>query len=233
MKKNGNRKGNVRGIFLVSVFILCAALVLWRRWSDKSSSNPGQASVRDSLYQQQRKIAYGNAYLEMTKLVKSGDIIVRKGTDMTSMLLRRFNLKDPAYSHAGIVSFEHDTIFVYHALGGELNPEQPIQKDLLWNYGNPAVNQAIGLFRSTLDSTTLNKVLAMAKESWQLKIPFDTAFDLSTDDNLYCTEFVAKIFENAIGNSIFHRSELKGKIYIAVDDLTGNNRFKKLEAWKY
>jgi hypothetical protein len=56
------------------------------------------------------------------KIVATGDLVVRTGNDFTSESLRSLNQRDKTYSHCGIASIENDTVFVYHALGGELIP---------------------------------------------------------------------------------------------------------------
>lgn len=222
-----------RGIFLVSIFIICTAAVLWRRFGTADTKNPGQQHVRDSLYQQKRVLVYNaKVYSQAVQLAHDGDIVVRLGTDMTSELLRRMNLKDPTYSHAGIISKEHDTIFVYHALGGEFNPDQQLIREPLWLFGHPKGNKRLGLYRIEIDSLTIKRLIAVVQQTYQQHIPFDTAFNLSTKDRLYCTEFVANSFEIALHDTaFFHRSQVGGKLYIGVDDLT--EKAKKIHRWEY
>ncbi len=234
--KNGIRKGSNRGIIIVSIFIICAVVVLWRRYGTNNSDNPeGPQAFRDSLFQQKRQLHYNSkVYINAIRLANTGDIAVRLGTDMTSEMLRHLSLTDPSYSHAGIISRENDTVFVYHALGGETNPDQKIVREPLWNFGLPKANKALGIYRMQTDSVTLTRLMNTVKDFYQQQIRFDTAFDLSTKDRMYCTELVSCAFEKTMGDSIiFHRSQANGKIYIAVDDLTGNKRVQRVAGWKY
>lgn len=234
--KNAIKKGSNRGLIIVSIFIICTVAVLWRRWGGSNRSNPeGQQALRDSLFQQKRQLQYNSkVYLNAIRLANSGDIAVRLGTDMTSEMLRHLNLTDPSYSHAGIISREGDTVFVYHALGGETNPDQKIVREPLWNFGLPKSNKALGLYRFSMDSITQKRLIGIVQTFYQQQIPFDTAFDLGSKNRMYCTELVSCSFEKALGDSaIFHRSQANSKTYIAVDDLTGNRQVKKVAAWKY
>src|SRR5689334_9587573 len=51
--------------------------------------------------------------------VESGDVVFRLGHGFISESMRKFSLKDPRYSHAGIISIENGKPVVYHLLGGE------------------------------------------------------------------------------------------------------------------
>lgn len=231
--KNVSRNARMRGIFLVSIFIICTAAVLWRRFGVSNSGNPGPTAVRDSLYQQKRLLHYNTkVYSKALRLADNGDIVVRLGTDLTSEMLRHINLTNPAYSHAGIINREHDTLFVYHALGGEFNADQQLIREPLWRFGHPAGNKRLGLYRIAMDSIALRQLIAAVQETYRNKIPFDTAFDLATKNRLYCTEFVACSFEKALHDTaFFHRSVAGGKKYIGVDDII--SKAEKIGSWEY
>lgn len=224
-----------RGIFLVSLFMICTVAVLWRRFGASNTNNPEQQSVRDSLYQQKRVLLYNTkVYSKAVRLANNGDIVVRLGTDLTSELLRNMNGKDRTYSHAGIISREQDTLFVYHALGGELNPDQQLVREPLWIFGHPAGNKKLALYRIKMDNYSGQQLLAIVQQVYGQRIPFDTAFSLATNDRLYCTEFVAFCYEKALQDTtLFHRSTAGNKQYIGVDDLTGSNQAIKIESWTY
>jgi hypothetical protein len=224
-----------RDIIIVSLFILCTIAVIWQRWQ-VNKQNPGQQqAVRDSLYQQKRQFVYNSrVYSKAVRLAKTGDIVVRLGNDMTSEMMRSMNLTDPSYSHAGIISREGDTVFVYHALGGELNPNEQIRKEPLWQFGRPNGSKALGIYRVQMDSATYQRLMEAVHSFYQRHMPFDNSFDLRTKDRLYCTEFVSCCFEQAFKDTgFFQRSTAGGKTYIAPDNLTGNKRALKVAAWKY
>ncbi len=56
-------------------------------------------------------------------------MVLRTGNDFTSESLRQLSFTDKTYSHCGIASIENDSIFIYHALGGEWNPDEKLRRD--------------------------------------------------------------------------------------------------------
>ena len=69
------------------------------------------------------------------------DLIRRTGNDFTSDVMRKLSLNNKTYSHSGIASFENDTLFVYHSMGGEWNPDKKIRRDPFELYCNPKENR--------------------------------------------------------------------------------------------
>ena len=81
-------------------------------------------SKADSIAEAQKN---ARAFLQIDsvkKMISTGDLIVRTGNDFTSESLRSLNQRNQTYSHCGIASVENDSLFVYHSLGGEWNPDQ-------------------------------------------------------------------------------------------------------------
>jgi hypothetical protein len=154
------------------------------------------------------------------KIIRSGDLVTRTGNDFTSEMLRKLNQHDNTYSHCGIASIENDSVFIYHALGGEFNPDQKIRKDLFAGFCEPYNNRGFGIFRFQLPPAALNKTVLAAKESYLAGIMFDMKFDLATNDRVYCAEFVYKSFLAGSNHTIpFNISRLKDFMYVGVDDL--------------
>src|SRR5664279_3877987 len=98
---------------------------------------PGKDSVAE---EQKIRAALDSIFLD-EKLVKQGDLVVRTGIDFTSETMRDFCEKDKTYSHCGIASIEHDSIFVYHSIGGEWNPNQKLRRDPFDVFCNPFENR--------------------------------------------------------------------------------------------
>ncbi len=94
-------------------------------------------------------------------------------------------------------------------------------------------NNAFGIYRP-VEEVIKNKVVTASKKIYAAKIPFDMKFDLTTDDKLYCAEFVIKTFEHASQDKIkFNHSFIKKFEFVGIDDITGNKLFKKITAVKY
>src|SRR5690606_16994933 len=107
------------------------------------------------------------------------------GNDFTSDVMRKLSLVDKTYSHCGIASLENDTLFVYHAMGGEWNPDKKIRRDPFILFCNPHENRGFGIFRYKLPDSLLDQFLSNVSSYYQKGILFDLKFDLTTDDKMY------------------------------------------------
>ncbi|RFM27712.1 YiiX/YebB-like N1pC/P60 family cysteine hydrolase [Deminuibacter soli] len=153
-------------------------------------------------------------------LLQPGDIITRTGTDFTSESLRRLCRRDNTYSHCGIVNIENDSIVVYHALGGETSANQQLKREPLAVFCNGNSNKGFGIFRMPLTPAVYHRVDSMVHACYAAGLPFDMAFDLHTDDKMYCSEFVYKTFSRAFGNPHLFTTTTTGSLqYAGVDDI--------------
>jgi len=188
--------------------------------TNSKSENQLYQSKEDSLIQKQKII---NAYViidSVKSIIRSGDMITRTGADFTSESLRNLNQRDQTYSHCGIASIENDTIFVYHALGGDFNPDQKILRQPIEVFAQPGDNRGFGIFRFQLSGSETDSVLATAKGLFQAGIMFDLQFNLATDNRMYCAEYIYKSYFWGTGKKlIFPISHIKDFTFIGVDDL--------------
>lgn len=167
-------------------------------------------------------------------IVADGDVITRTGIDFTSQALKQFCKQDDTYSHCGIILKENDSFFVYHAIGGELNPKQTLQREWLPWFCDGASNEGIGIFRFNMDSITLEKEKKFIAEKFATGILFDMNFDLKSDDKMYCSEFVAKTLMHAFqNNQLFDTTHIQGLDYFAVDNIFLNKNCREIHRFKY
>jgi hypothetical protein len=164
--------------------------------------------------------------------VKHGDVITRTGNDFTSRSLRKMQQHDQTYSHCGIVAIEKDSVFVYHALGGEFNPNQTILKQPITQFCNWQENFGIGLFRFNVSETNKNKIVNEAAVFYRKKIPFDLHFSLQSIDSLYCAEYVQKAVNQATALP-FDTSYIKTFPFFGVDNITQQQKCVPIFAIKY
>lgn len=164
------------------------------------------------------------------KAIQNGDIVTRLGNDFTSECLRQINVRDKTWSHCGIASIEHDSIFVYHSLGGEFNPDQQLRRDHLQVFAGPATNRGIGIFRQPLSVKELYALLIIVKKLHAAGVMFDMEFDLQTDERMYCAEFVYKAFLWATNQRVhFSTSSVNEKIFVGVDDIFLHPQCKQIK----
>lgn len=153
-------------------------------------------------------------------MVRTGDLVMRTGNDFTSDMLEQLCLTDKTYSHCGIATIENDSIFVYHAMGGEWNPDEKLRRDPFELFCNPYENRGVGIFRFDLDKMGMNRLDSVVKAWYKEERRFDMKFDLSTDDRLYCAEFVTKAVEAASHHKItFSTTTINKFVYVAPDNL--------------
>lgn len=137
----------------------------------------------------------------LKKLLRSGDLIFRNGTDDVSRAARSFNRKDTSYSHCGLVLIENGMPYVYHALGGVYNPDQKLMRQPVDSFANPKDNNAVGAWRYHLDSVQINRLKAVVHYYYLTGLKFDLFFNFKSDDRMYCAEFVYKSLRAATDSS--------------------------------
>jgi hypothetical protein len=158
--------------------------------------------------------------LAAKKNIQTGDMITRTGNDFTSFCFRQFCQADKTYSHCGIAVVEGDTVFVYHALGGEFNPDQKILKEPFEVFVASFANNGFGVFRFNLPPHQFRDLIKNAEESFRNGISFDMKFDLATDDKMYCSEYTAKMYRRACQNdTLFTPSRIATFEFLSPDNL--------------
>ncbi len=171
---------------------------------------------------------------EAIACIQSGDLVTRYGNDLTSFLLVNMNPVDKSFSHCGVASIEKDTVFIYHAIGGEFNPDQKLKRETLFSFAHPADNKALGIFKPELQAGALPLLLQHVKKEFAAGLRFDMDFDLQTDDRQYCSEFAAKSYGLVWeGLSWVKITEQAGRRFIPVDALFLNEKMKEKKRWSY
>ncbi len=157
-------------------------------------------------------------------LLRSGDLVMRTGADVISYMLCQMNQEQKKYSHCGLVMIEHGYPFVYHSIGGEDNPNEKLRRDSANFFFSPANNLGFGIARYDADSTHLSMLGKVVRRLYKEGHRFDLKFDLSTDDRLYCAEFVYKAVDEAMGDTTYIRPiTRKGFTFVGVDNLYCNS----------
>ena len=176
-----------------------------------------------AAYREKLQMKFADSLKQIEKLIQNGDIITRTGNDYTSESLRSLNRRDKTFSHCGIAYKEGDSVFVYHAIGGEWNPEEKIRKESFFSFVNIQTNNSFGIFSYDSAAYKKKEFFSVVKNWFNEGIKFDMKFDLKTDDRMYCAEFVAKALEKSSHHKILiDRSRIGGFEFIGIDDITQN-----------
>jgi Permuted papain-like amidase enzyme, YaeF/YiiX, C92 family len=199
---------------------LCSCLFFLLAGCSNVNNNKLTVAKKDALKELQK---IERAFIKINaakQVVATGDLIVRTGNDFTSESLRSLNQRDKTYSHCGIASIENGSLFVYHALGGEFNPDEKIRKDKFEIFAEPYSNRGIGIYRYPLLQGEIKKLMLTVKTLHEMGIIFDMKFDLQSNDRMYCAEFVYKAYVmGTAGKLQFNTSHINQFAFIGIDDL--------------
>lgn len=125
------------------------------------------------------------------ELFQDGDLLFRKGKGIFSGFFSAAGKEKSSYSHVGLVSIKGNKIFVIHTEASELTgigfaKIEPI--DVFLDDDNAYY---ASLYRLKGNTEIYGKNAVKIAETFvKMHIPFDTAFDMKTEDKLYCTELV-------------------------------------------
>ena len=188
------------------------------------SSQPALPAIHlttaDSMQNEQRLAKADFRIGEVKPLIKTGDVVTRTGNDFTSESLRKLCRRNTTYSHCGIASIENDSLFIYHTLGGEWNPDEKLKRESFEQFADPYTNNGLGLFRFDMSQIEVTQLIKVVHRLFSEHLKFDMKFDLSTDDRMYCAEFLYKSFKEASKQQImFAKSRIGDFEFIGVDDI--------------
>jgi hypothetical protein len=123
-------------------------------------------------------------------LIRTGDLILRTGTDFSSDEVKAISPSDKTYSHAGIALVDSSGIFVYHIEPDHLHVGDKVRKEPLDSFCNPQKNMGIAIARYDLSLSEKSIFLSYMEKQYSNKIPFDIHFDLRSTDSMYCSEMI-------------------------------------------
>jgi hypothetical protein len=212
----------------------CCLLFFLIDCNSENNYNNFTVSKTDSIKQEQNITAALDSIYQYESLVKTGDLVVRTGKDFTSETMRLLSKNDKTYSHCGVASIEHDSLFVYHSIGGEWNPDQKLRRDPFEIFCNPYENRGFGIFRYNMSASGNINFVKIVRKLYDRKIMFDMRFDLTSDDRMYCSEFVYKAVEQATDYKIvLPTTTINNAKFIALDNLFINNFCKEIKRVKF
>jgi hypothetical protein len=217
-----------------SVFTPLTGLFFWVACTPVSTPETTAGSPNDSAFHREWKPANQQLISEAVPRLQTGDIILRTGADATSHALMLMNQKSRVYSHCGIVCIEDGMPWVYHSTGGEENPDAHLLRETPAQFFDPSFNEGGGAYRYPITIGQQQALNTIAKQWYREGRTFDMEFDLATDTQLYCAEFVYKAFlQSGIPEHRFSKSKTGGFEYIGIDDLYSNRDAKLICSFRY
>jgi hypothetical protein len=211
-------------IFLTGLLVLCGAAAFAVKERTSIFINGGT----DELENVRGTNPYNWQLVDSgIRVLRTGDVVIRTGGDVTSYMFSQMNQTEKTYSHCGIVIVESGFPFVYHSIGGEDNPDQVLRRDSASFWFSPSNNLGFGVVRYDLDSIEIASLILKVKQNYRDRKKFDMDFDLQTDDRLYCAEFVYKAINEATKDSGYIQPvTVLGYTFVGIDNLFHNSHAK-------
>ncbi len=220
MRESCLRKNKLNNEILKIRWLVSGCLIFLFASCSNSDASSIKSFTADPVAEKIRFKEAVDSIKSLSSLIKTGDLITRTGNDFTSESLRSLNRRDKKYSHCGIAIIENDSVFIYHALGGDFNPNQKLLRESLINFADPSSNRGIGLFRFNSNADLNANISQIVQQHFKEGLSFDMDFDLSTDNKMYCAEFVAKSYISASNNILnFNKSKIEQFTFYGVDDI--------------
>lgn len=134
-----------------------------------------------------------------TGLLKTGDLIFRRGKSIASRLVLLAD-KQSAYSHVGLLLMDGSEAVVIHVVPPETVSDpasvymEPLETFIDVRHTSAVSVRRLGHARASEYATLAAEVAsAYARNT----LPFDRRFDLESKDRLYCTELVWRAYLEA------------------------------------
>lgn len=144
--------------------------------------------------------------------IRTGDIILRSGRDITSYRIRELSDKDKTYSHAGIAYVVDTTVYIYHIVPPELyenKADSVVRMERLEDFAQPGHCFGFGIVRYPLSNDEIGRALHYLDSIKSQKVAFDRLFDLRDPSKMYCSEMI----DNTLGYATNDRIRLNRKTF--------------------
>lgn len=155
------------------------------------------------------------------KVFEEGDIILRYGDGLWSPFFRDISRRDKRFSHAGILVRENGEICVVHASAADLTGVGKVSCESLETFLATAADYAV--YRLAIPEPVKQRIAANARN--YLGFSFDSSFDLSDKERLYCTELVMQAVNEAAGFAVIRPTVTNGIAVVAPDNCYEHRRF--------
>ena len=150
--------------------------------------------------------------------VHIGDIVVRKGYGTWTHYFINCSSREKRFSHVGIVSEIGNEVALIHADADERTGDGCVRVEAWRGFFADALECAV--FRFDGDPNVASNIAINAKR--RLGVKFDSAFDMSETNRLYCSEMVRLAINEAVGTNLVGFTKVCGNNVVAIDDLYRN-----------
>ena len=137
--------------------------------------------------------------------LRTGDIILRRGFGVVSASIATSLNGEFSVSHCGIVDVDSNgNVRVIHSVSSSLSDFDGLQDCTIKEFEHESKANSIMVvrFRDTADVPLAN-LAKTAQKYLDQKIPFDEGFDLSEQEEMYCSEMVWSAMNETFGYDIY------------------------------
>lgn len=139
-------------------------------------------------------------------LLKSGDIILRKGEGMLSQFICERLNDTIQISHCGILIKENNDLKVIHSLSKEVSDKDGVQCCTFDRFTTESVKGSIIIVRCKSDTTGI--MASRALHYLRIQKPFDRLFNLQDSTAFFCSELPLHVLKQALGQDITHHNSV-------------------------
>lgn len=180
-------------------------------------------------HQAQQNVALPAGLPSTPPRLADGDLVLRTGNDVISELFAQLNQHNKTFSHCGILMKEDGHWMVYHAIGGEENPDEHMRRDPLEKFISRNHNLGYAVCRYPFNDEQVSSLHQIVDSMYTAGTRFDMQFNLGSDDRLYCAEMVYKAFNKTLHTPSFCQTSIhRGFQYISTDNLFLQAKMKML-----
>lgn len=152
---------------------------------------------------------------------ENGDIICRLGNGYFSNIFKNFSNEEKKYSHIGIIEKNNDSVYVIHCEASEFSGIGFVKREKINVFLDKINTWAV--FRFSVHDSIQKKIVQNALIYYEKKTPFDLNFDLTNDNEVYCTELVALCINKSFNYNIIKPNLiLNNKYFYGIDNIYHN-----------
>lgn len=145
-------------------------------------------------------------------LLRTGDILLRKGYGYFSEKIASADSPPYQVSHCAMLVYRNNTWQVVHALSSSVAPFDGVQYQPLQQFLNESQPGSLLVCRFKTTADSLQNIVRETCRYADEHRPFDHSFDSNDTSSIYCTELFQHSFNKILNRDIFYKStDIEGK----------------------
>jgi len=145
-------------------------------------------------------------------LLKEGDIILRHGYGFVSDMIVETMNDSIGLSHCAILTKDKKGKWmIVHSVSSTLTDIDGVQSQFLSPFINDSKKNSVVVvrFKNAKNDSALACIGKRAKYYLKKQIPFDESFNMKDSTELFCSEFIWKVFQDEFKTDIFESKDKK------------------------